>query len=419
MKLRFVLFLTILAASAHAAQPAQAWVPTWTTAQPLFRVDPPAGRGGAAPGRAMSPAQQIARQGFHDQTVRMILRTSIGGSKVRVRLSNAIGAAPVDIGAAHIAVHGKDSEIVAGSDRTLTFGGKPGWTMRPGVVIVSDPVDLDVPKGGELAVSLYFPGETGPVTSHNDLHTEYISSQTGDTTGAPAMADPIKAGTAFWLSAVEVLAPANTPVIVALGDSITEGFRSTPDTNHTWPNLLSARLLANKATANIAMANVGIGGNRILRDGTGASVLARLDRDVLTQPGVKWIILLEGINDIGHGFQVPAEAVTADELIAADKQVIERAHTVGVKVIGATLPPYEGANYASEAGEAVRAALNNWIRTSGAFDGVADFDKATQDPANPKRLRADCDSGDHLHPNDTGYQVMADAVDLGIFRAKK
>jgi lysophospholipase L1-like esterase len=148
-------------------------------------------------------------------------------------------------------------------------------------------------------------------------------------------------------------------------------------------------------------------------------VLARLDRDVLTQPGVKWIILLEGINDIGHGFQVPAEAVTADELIAADKQVIERAHTVGVKVIGATLPPYEGANYASEAGEAVRAALNNWIRTSGAFDGVADFDKATQDPANPKRLRADCDSGDHLHPNDTGYQAMADAVDLGIFRAKK
>ena len=205
---------------------------------------------------------------------------------------------------------------------------------------------------------------------------------------------------------------------MAFGDSITDGARSTPETNHAWPSLLAARLAARKDTAHFAVANMGIGGNRLLRDGTGASALARFDRDVLSQSGVKWVVVLEGINDIGREATVPAEAVTADELIGAYTQIIERAHTHGIKVIGATLTPYEGANYSRETGEAVREAVNKWIRTSGACDAVVDFEAATRDPANPKHIRPDFDPGDHLHPNDAGYQAMANAFDLGIFTGK-
>ena len=208
-------------------------------------------------------------------------------------------------------------------------------------------------------------------------------------------------------------------LIVAFGDSITDGARSTPETNHSWPALLAARLAARKATANIAVGNMGIGGNRVLRDGAGVSAVARLDRDVLSQSGVKWLMVLEGINDIGHGALAPAEAVTADELIGAYKQIIEQAHTHGIQVIGCTLTPFEGANYSRENGEAVREAVNTWIRTSGAYDAVVDFEAATRDPDNPKRYRADFDPGDHLHPNDAGYQAMANAVDLSIFGGKR
>jgi lysophospholipase L1-like esterase len=215
------------------------------------------------------------------------------------------------------------------------------------------------------------------------------------------------------------VAPAGASLIVAFGDSITDGARSTPDTNHSWPALLAARLAAQKATANIAVGNMGIGGNRVLRDVAGASALARFDRDVLSQPGVKWVMVLEGINDIGRGATTPAEMVTADDLIAGYKQIIERAHTHGIKAIGCTLTPFEGANYSREEGEAVREALNTWIRTSGAYDAVVDFEAATRDPNNPKRFRADLDPGDHLHPNDAGYQAMADAVDLSLFGGKR
>jgi lysophospholipase L1-like esterase len=208
-------------------------------------------------------------------------------------------------------------------------------------------------------------------------------------------------------------------LLVAFGDSITDGARSTAETNHSWPALLAARLAANKATANIAVANLGIGGNRVLRDGAGASALARFDRDVLSQPGVKWVTLMEGINDIGRGSMLPAEAVTADELIGAYKQFIAQAQAHGILVIGCTLTPYEGAGYAREDGERIRAALNSWIRTSGAFDAVVDFEAATRDPVNATRIRAEFDPGDHLHPNDAGYQAMADAFDLKLFTGKR
>jgi lysophospholipase L1-like esterase len=223
----------------------------------------------------------------------------------------------------------------------------------------------------------------------------------------------------YWLAGIDVMAPADASLIVAFGDSITDGARSTPETNHAWPTLLAARLAARKDTAHFAVANMGIGGNRLLRDVTGASALARFDRDVIGQSGVKWLVVLEGINDIGRGATVPAEAVTADELIGVHKQIIERAHTHGIKVIGATLTPYEGASYSREEGEAIRQAVNQWIRTSGAYDAVVDFEAATRDPASPKKIRADFDPGDHLHPNDAGYQAMADTFDLGIFTGKR
>lgn len=391
------------------------WVATWASAQALIRMPAPPPRGGQT---TISPQQSIALNGFNNQTVRMIVRSSIGGKRLRVRLTNSFGAAPVVVGAAHIAVRGKESEIVPATDRALSFNGKPGCTIGPGVVLLSDPVELNVPKVSDLAVSLYFPGETGPPTALNGgLHTAYISKE-GDLTAQAAIPDALTTLSYYFLAGVDVLAPPQSSLIVAFGDSITEGARSTPNTDHSWPALLAARLAANKATTNIGIVNLGIGGNRILRDQTGASALARFDRDVLSQPGVKWMMWLEGINDIGRGSTNPADAVTAEELIGGYKQLIERAHTHGIKVIGCTLTPYEGAGYSSENGEVLRQALNTWIRTSGAYDAVVDFDAATRDPNSPRRFRPDLDPGDHLHPNDTGYQAMADAVNLSIFTAK-
>jgi lysophospholipase L1-like esterase len=217
------------------------------------------------------------------------------------------------------------------------------------------------------------------------------------------------------------MAPADASAIVAFGDSITDGARSTPDADRSWPSRLARRLTANRDTARIAVLNQGIGGNRILRDNTGPNALARFDEDVLSPAGVKWLIVLEGINDIGQGARanaLPENAVTAAELIAADRQMIERAHLRGIKVMGATLTPYGGAAYSSERGEAIRDAVNTWIRTGGAFDAVVDFEAATRDPKNPKQFRAEFDSGDHLHPSDAGYQAMADAIDLAVFGSK-
>jgi lysophospholipase L1-like esterase len=416
MKLRLTLALVLsqFAASSLPAQPAKPehWVATWGTAQLLVRPQPP-----AAPTAA--PAQQApGARGFNNQTVRMVVRSSIGGQRLRVKLASAFGSSPVVVGAAHIALRAKDSEIVPGSDRTLTFGGKPGCSLGPGIVLLSDPVDLNLPPLTDLAVSLFFPGETGPPTTHSTgLHTTYISRE-GDLTGQPAMADATTTQSYYWLAGVDVAAPAKAALLVTFGDSITDGTASTPNTDHNWPSLLAARLSRNKKTALIGVANMGIGGNRVLYDGTGASALARLDRDVLSQSGVRWLMLLEGINDIGRiGTNTP-EAPTAAELIAAYRQIIERAHTHGVKVIGCTLTPYEGAGYSRPPGEAVRQAVNTWIRTGGAFDGVVDFEAATRDSANPKRFRADFDPGDHLHPNNAGYQAMADSVDLAIFSRK-
>jgi lysophospholipase L1-like esterase len=414
MKFR-VLWIAAWVLSAQAQPKGEHWVASWGTSQLLVRP-PAANPAPPAPTGAPTP-QTIGARGFDHQTVRMIVRTSIGGRRVRVGISNAFNAAPVDIGAAHIALRTKDSAIDPKTDRALTFNGKPGCTLRPGVVMLSDPADFNLPQDGDVAVSLYFPGPTGPPTNHaTALHNTYIGSD--DLTAQASILDAVTTQSYYYLANIDVVAPPDAATIVTFGDSITDGARSSNETNHSWPALLAARLAANKKTANIGVSNQGIGGNRVLRDGAGASALARLDRDVLSQAGVKWLMVLEGINDIGREASTPAEAVTADELIAGYKQIIERAHAHGVMVIGCTLTPYGGAGYQRETGEAVREAVNNWIRTSGAYDAVVDFEAATRDASDPKKFRAEFDPGDHLHPNDAGYQAMADSIDLALFTGK-
>jgi lysophospholipase L1-like esterase len=350
----------------------------------------------------------------------MIAHTSIAGRRVRIELSNAFGSAPLMIGAAHIALRDQESSVVPASDRALLFGGKPSAWIPSGATEISDPVNLDVPAASDLAVSVYIPGTATADTMHAvGLHTTYISKE-GDATAAPAIADASTTQSFYFLTNVDVAAPPDAAAIVTFGDSITDGAVSTPNTDRSWPSFLARRLAA-AGGANIAVLNQGISGNRLLRDGAGVSALARFDRDVLVQPGVKWLMILEGINDIGLGLRSGAaesDVVSSDDLIGALKQLIDRAHEHGIKVIGGTLTPFEGAAYYSEAGEGVREAVNQWIRSGGVFDAVVDFDAATRDPEHPKQFRAGFNNGDHLHPNDTGYQAMADAIDLSVFGLK-
>jgi lysophospholipase L1-like esterase len=349
----------------------------------------------------------------------MVMRASIGGSTLRVHLSNAFGSTPLYVGSAHVALRDKDSAIVPTSDHALTFNGKPSITIPIGAEWISDPIALNLAPLAELAISVYVPGDSGPASTHAlGLHTTWIKS--GDVTAAPDLADGEKLQAWFWVSGVDVQAPAESAAIVTLGDSITDGATSTPDTDSSWPSVLSQRLVANPATAKIAVVNQGISGNRVLGDGAGVSALARFDRDVLAQPGVKWLMILEGINDMNGAGRPPAPGapdtgvppLTADDLIGAMKQMILRAHDHGIKVIGCTLTPYGNA---TDKVEAMRQALNAFIRTPGAFDSVVDFDKVIQDPADPRQFRDGYNKTDKLHPNDAGYKAMADAIDLSLF----
>jgi lysophospholipase L1-like esterase len=397
------------------------WVATWAASPQAPRVNFP------RPAQAPGAPTQAPPPGFAppptigNQTLRMVVHTSIGGRRVRIQLSNAFGTAPLAVGGAHIALREKASAIVSASDRALTFSGKPSFTIPPGAEVLSDAVDMDVPKLSDLAISVYISGQVAAPTLHlTGLHTTYISKP-GDFAAAPSIADATTTQSWYWLSSVDVLAPAESGLIVAFGDSITDGTTSTPDTDRSWPSQLAQRLQAIDATSGLAVVDQGISGNRLLRDGAGVSALARLDRDVLSQPGVKWVIVLEGINDIGIGSRAGAAAedvVTAEDLIAAHKQIIERAHVHGIKAIGATLTPFAGAAYYSEEGETLRRAVNEWIRTSKAYDAVIDFDAITRDPEDPKQIRPMYNIRDHLHPNDLGYRLMAEAVDLSMFVAK-
>jgi lysophospholipase L1-like esterase len=386
----------------------QVWVATWG-ASPVAPVPPPS---------TTNTPSQFINAGFTNQTVRLIVHTSIGGNEVRIRLSNVFGTGSLVVGAAHVALRSKDAVIVPESDRPITFSGSSSFTIPPGALAVSDPVQLSVPAVSDLAVSLYLPGPTGQSTWHSDATgTNYVSA-TGDFTASPSFPVDRTAPSWFYLMDVEVSASKDTKAIIALGDSITDGFRSTKDANHRWPDVLAERLAARSAKR--AVVNEGIGGNRILHDLAGPNALARFDRDVLTQPGAAYVIVLLGINDIGQSVTAhPDQAVTAGEIISGHRQMIARAHAQGLKVIGCTLPPFDGAHYFTPEGETKREAVNDFIRTGGAYDGVADFDAAIRDPHHPNLLLAIYDSGDHLHPNDAGYKAMADAIDLSLFAAKR
>ena len=403
------------------AQSGEHWVSTWGTALVERRDAPPRQAAGAA--RALQGWQPIAVRNpnvhFSDQTLRQIVRTSIGGERIRVVLSNAFGTTPLEVGATRLALRRDGASIAPASVRTLTFGGHATTTVLAGAVAVSDPVDLHVPALTDLAVDLYLPGDTAagmsPVTTHGrSLHTNYVSP-TGDHTGVEEMPVTTMTESWFFLARVEVVAPNDTGLAVTIGDSITDGYGATIDTNNSWPDHLARRFQeSNRA---MAVVNVGIGGNRVLADGAGVSALARFDRDVLVQTGITHVIVLEGINDIGA--LGGSSSASAEDLIAGHRQLITRAHARGLKIFGATLTPYEGTvipGYWRAEGDATRQALNEWIRTSGAYDVVFDFDAATQDPDRPMWFLPRYDVGDHLHPGDEGYKAMADAVDLEAFK---
>ncbi len=443
--------LALGAGASFAAAPTPAhWIGTW-----------------GAPPAVTTPASPS----FENQTIRQVLRISAGGTRVRVRLSNEYGTAPLVIGAATIAKAG-DGAALAGPATALTFGGKTSITIPVGAPVLSDPVDFPVAALSSVAVSLFVPEKTGPCICHpQGTATAYLSPP-GDFTdkaftpvpyatparaggapvatpaGAPAAAataPPGRAGGAAapggagrgpailtqraFVTEIEVEAPATARAIITFGDSITDGTRSTNDKNARWHDFLAERLDArSKAAAHPAkggkagpyvawgVVNEAISGNQVLKLGNagfGDPALKRFDRDVLSVPGAAYMTILEGINDLGMN---PTGRPTADQLIVGYRQIIDRAHAHGLKVYGITLMPFEGASYYTPEGDAIRGQVNDWIRTSHAFDAVIDFDAVMRDPANPKRLKADRQSGDWLHPNDAGYKDMADSIDLKLFK---
>ena len=386
--------------NAHAATPPQDhWVGTWATA-PYAAPNKDGGLGSTA------------------TTLRQIVHVSLGGSRVRIVLSNEFGTDPLTIGEASIALRTTGSEIA--SPAPLTFSGNGSITIPPGAVAVSDPAGLNLPALSDLAVSIFLPAQTIHVISHHGFAAQNSYSIEGNAAATPSLEAPKTFTSWYFLKDVDVLADANDAAIVTFGDSITDGALSTYNTNSRWPDVLARRLHEGKGTASIGVLNEGIGGNRVLHDGTGPSALARFDRDVLSQAGVKYLIIMESINDIGSTTNPknPHDPVTAADLIAGLQQMAERAHIHGIKVFGATLTPYVGAGYQSPAGETMRSAINAWIRSSKSLDGVIDFDMATRDPANPAVFAKFADSGDHLHPGDAGYKAMGDAIDLKLFTAK-
>ena len=357
-----------------------------------------------------SPTPPAANSGsFENQTIRQVLRISAGGKRVRIRLTNEYGKTPLAIGAVTLA-HAMPAGSSAGVPIAVTFNGKPTAVIPAGAPLYSDPVDLPVRALDSLSVSVFFPGKTGPCTCHlTGAQTAYISGP-GDFTKAD-FAAATTVDQRLFLSGVEVEPASPTPVIVTFGDSITDGLKSTSNTNHRWPDVLAERL-----GGRIAVVQEALSGNQVLATGnpvTGEAALTRLDRDLFSVPGARWVVLLEGVNDLRNHNPPP----TRDDMIAGYRQIVERAHAHGLKVYGATLMPHEGETSYSPAGEQVREALNAWMRSKDSFfDGLIDFDKVMADPANPHRLRADRQSGDWLHPNDAGYRDMGQAVDLKLFR---
>jgi lysophospholipase L1-like esterase len=414
------IYAVVLLASSRMTAPADGeWTATW-------------GTGLAGPAL---PAETVVLRG---QTLRLIVHTSIGGSRARIRLSNEFGATPLHIASAHLALRQAGAGIDAASDRTLRFGGKPEVMLRAGASIESDPVALPVPALGELAVSLYLPDSVQAGTVQAAAYQMSYVSVPGNFAGAATL--PVERTIPSWplLAEVDVATGAaqagvqaaarDSAALVVFGDSIASGAVTTMDANRRWPDLLAQRLQAERASLRLGIVNRGIGGNRLLRDPAvqpiyGVAGLNRFERDVLDTAGVRAVALAIGINDIGHpGMQgIPAgDLPSPDQIVNGYRELISQAHKRGIAVLGVTMTPFEGTvypGYATLEKEHIRDAVNGWIRLSGKFDGVIDADLAVQDPDHPMRLLPAYDSGDHLHPNDRGMQAIADAVPLAMVRA--
>jgi lysophospholipase L1-like esterase len=408
-----------VAAVTAGATPAQAspdhdggWVATWAAAPTTVPPTPPTV--------------------LDNQTVRQVVHTSLGGDEIRLRLSNEFGETALHVGAVRVAVRagrGASTATVPGTDRRVTFSGRADVRVPAGAPLVSDPVRLRLAPGADLAVSLYLPDRT-PVTTLAAFAFQDNVIAAGDVTAARTVTPSATIGQYLFLSGVAVRSRGSA--VVTLGDSITNGANTVANENHRWPDLLGARLRT--AGLRRGVANVGISGNRLLHDPNppagsdavsfanffGVSGLRRFDRDVLAQPGRAYLVVLLGVNDLGHPGTVapPSEVVTADDLIFGHRQLVRRAKEAGLRAYGGTILPFKDdtLGFYTPENERKRSALNHWIRTSGEYDAVIDFDRAMRDPADALRLNPAYDSGDHLHPNDAGMAAMAAAVPLGLFR---
>jgi lysophospholipase L1-like esterase len=415
------LLVLAAAAAANAGTPINEgrWIGTWSA--------------------ATEPAQPEGTRSIRNETLRLIIHVSAGGRRVRIRLSNRFGDRPLIVSSAHLARRASGPDIVPGSDRIIEFGGKTSIRLETGIEMTSDPVDLDVPPLSDLAVSLYFAEATAVTTAHAlALQTSYRAVATGDFTAAVRFPAANPLSTWPFLNGADVWAAPNSAAIVAFGSSLTDGDGSTSDTNHRWPDRFAARLHASPRVEELGVLNAGLIGNRLLHDSPraagnpfgpmlGEAGLKRFDYDVLAQTGVKYVLIALGVNDIlfpAFPFTPPDETVTSDALIAGYRLLVARGHLKGVRVIGTTIPPFEGAKFEgsglnvelfSPEREKLRIAVNDWIRHGGAFDGVVDFDKAVRDPAHLARLLPAFAAEDHLHVNDAGNVATAKAIPLELF----
>jgi len=390
--------LALAPGAAVQALAAESWTATWGTA--------PAG-----------PPTSATALSFNNQTVRLIAHASIGGTRLRVRLSNEMGSAPLQIGAAWVGIASSWATLVAGSNRQLTFGGRTSIQIAAGAPMLSDPVDLAVPAQSDLAVSLYLPGSVTATTVHDAAYQTSYISPTGNYASTADL--PIASGLYSWpwLTEIDVSTPG--AALVAVGDSQTDGALTAGNANKRWTDFLARRLLLEAPWLAVGVVNRGISGNRLLADAAntplaGKDMLERFDRDVLSTAGVRYLAVLLGINDIIMTSSSDLPTLASD-IALAYTQLIARAHTRGVQIFGATLLPFEGFTWYAPARETVRQQVNSWIRNSGAFDAVLDFDAAVRDPSQPTRILPAYDGGDHLHPNDAGFNAIARAIPLGLF----
>lgn len=383
--------------SGSSTEADQEWVGTWSTSQQLTE-----------------PRNMPPEPGLSGNTLRQLVHVSLGGSRLRVRLSNAFGTEPVSINAAHIAVSDSASAIYPDTDQPLKFDGQTAITIPPGEAALSDPFSFNLQPLSNVAITLRINSISSDVTGHpGSRTTSYI--QNGNHVSAPELPGAAQTNHWYLIDAIDVMAPDSAAAVVTLGNSITDGRGSGTNEQNRWPDELARRLQNNPGTQHVAVLNQGIGGNCVLRKCLGPAALSRFERDVLNQTGVRWLIILEGINDIGQAQGADQAEQVAQDLIDAYQKMIKQAHSQDIKVYGATLMPFGGSFYDGPEREQARQTVNEWIRTSGAFDAVIDLDKALRDPDHPTRLLPAADTGDHLHPNETGHRMMAEAVDLALF----